>query len=265
MKIRFMTGEMAKLHGISKQTLIHYDRIGLFCPAEVDSDTDYRYYDLEQFQDLELILILKALGMQLQEIKAYRQQTTLTARLALLESQREIVEKKMKQLKSMEQRLESMVGNIKHNITVEPFSKGIKWLEERKLYSIPVLSPYDIYQMELSFKEMFRYIKEKSEVDVHDFLYVVKDSVDGEELFEKISIPVGEGGNEIGPAGYYAYLYHQGPYAELLNSRKQLENYIQESGYEPVGAFIEKVLLSGIEVADESKYLVEILVQVVER
>ena len=49
MKIRFITREMAQLHGISKQTLIHYDRIGLLSPGEVDPDTEYRYYDLRQY------------------------------------------------------------------------------------------------------------------------------------------------------------------------------------------------------------------------
>lgn len=30
--------EMAKLHGISRQTLIYYDKIGLFKPESVDSN-----------------------------------------------------------------------------------------------------------------------------------------------------------------------------------------------------------------------------------
>lgn len=35
--------EMAKLHGITRQTLIHYDSIDLFKPAKVDTN-GYRYY-----------------------------------------------------------------------------------------------------------------------------------------------------------------------------------------------------------------------------
>lgn len=35
--------EMAKLHGITRQTLIHYDNIDLFKPAKVDTN-GYRYY-----------------------------------------------------------------------------------------------------------------------------------------------------------------------------------------------------------------------------
>lgn len=262
MKVRFMTGEMAQLHGISKQTLIHYDKIGLLSPAEVDSDTEYRYYALEQFEDLELILILKDLGMQLKEIKAYRDQTTAEARLGLLESQREVVGQKVQQFKKIQKRLETMVGKIRNNIQVQPFSKGMKWIEECKQYSIKVPPPYDHFQMELSIKEMFQYMADKRDIDIHDFLFVIKKSSEKIELFEKVSIPMNEGFNEVIPRGYYAYIYHQGPFEALAKTRQQLEIYIQDSGYSSVGNFIEKVLLSGLEVADENEYLVEVLIQI---
>ena len=39
MKLRFTTGELARLHGVSKQTLIFYDKAGVFCPREKDPIT----------------------------------------------------------------------------------------------------------------------------------------------------------------------------------------------------------------------------------
>ena len=56
MKVKFMAGEMARLHNISKQSLLHYDKIGLFKPNKVHSKTGYRYYTLDQFEDLDVIL-----------------------------------------------------------------------------------------------------------------------------------------------------------------------------------------------------------------
>ena len=56
MKLRFTTGELARLHGVSKQTLIFYDKIGLFRPAYVDPDNGYRYYSASQIdQQFQLI------------------------------------------------------------------------------------------------------------------------------------------------------------------------------------------------------------------
>ena len=55
----FTIGETAKIHHISKQTLIFYDKKGLLKPAYVDKNNGYRYYSLEEFAALDVILFLK--------------------------------------------------------------------------------------------------------------------------------------------------------------------------------------------------------------
>lgn len=62
------TGEIAKLMGITKETLFHYDEIGLFRPAIV-LPNGYRYYEVSQMELLDAILLLKELGMPLKEIR----------------------------------------------------------------------------------------------------------------------------------------------------------------------------------------------------
>ena len=53
----FSIGEVAKYQNISKQTLIFYDKIGLFRPAWVDPDNGDRYYSAKQLDELDAILI----------------------------------------------------------------------------------------------------------------------------------------------------------------------------------------------------------------
>lgn len=62
-------GEFSKLTGVPIRTLRYYDEIDLFKPAEIDLFTDYRYYNEEQIEDLELINKLKSVGFTLEEIK----------------------------------------------------------------------------------------------------------------------------------------------------------------------------------------------------
>lgn len=71
MKPRFTTGELARLNGITKQTLIFYDRAGVFSPNEKDPHNGYRYYGADQLEMLDHILILKDMGLSLQEIRAF--------------------------------------------------------------------------------------------------------------------------------------------------------------------------------------------------
>ena len=50
------TGELAKIMGITKETLFHYDEIGLFRPAIVLPNR-YRYYEITQTELLNTILL----------------------------------------------------------------------------------------------------------------------------------------------------------------------------------------------------------------
>ena len=67
-KVYITTGELARLMGITKETLFHYDEIGLFQPARVEPN-GYRYYDIYQMEVLNAILLLRDLGMPLKEIR----------------------------------------------------------------------------------------------------------------------------------------------------------------------------------------------------
>ena len=64
------TGEFAKVVGVIKHTLFHYDKIGLFSP-EVKLANDYRYYTVQQLDLFEVISILRELEMSLSDIKQY--------------------------------------------------------------------------------------------------------------------------------------------------------------------------------------------------
>ena len=61
MKNYYRISEFAALCGLSRDTLLHYDHIGLLKPAFV-APSGYRYYTLSQFTTVDLIEVLKASG-----------------------------------------------------------------------------------------------------------------------------------------------------------------------------------------------------------
>ena len=81
MKNMFSIGEVSKCQNISKQTLIFYDKIGLFQPAYVDPNNGYRYYSANQIDYLDTILIMKKIGFSLSEIKKHMQHYNISIRL----------------------------------------------------------------------------------------------------------------------------------------------------------------------------------------
>lgn len=258
MKIRFFAGEMAQLHNISKQTILYYDRIGLLPPREKDPVTGYRYYSLEQSEDLDVILLLRDLGMSLKDIIAFRQQESSSDRITILESQSSVIEEKMKHLNKIQKYLDSMVGAYKSSMQVTPFEKGIRWINARSVIIEDVEHPYDLYSLELIFKKMFRSARERYESDMTDILVFVDDNQTGGPLFKRVALTVHEGGGEIVEEGYFAYIYHKGTFESLEDSRLDLYRYIQASGYKRTGLAIERVLLDSMVVPHEKDYLIEI-------
>ena len=73
--IKFTTAQFAKLNHINKRTLQYYDNIGLFSPVS-KGENNYRYYDFSQIMELDYILMLRKLGMSIEEIKNYLKSPT---------------------------------------------------------------------------------------------------------------------------------------------------------------------------------------------
>jgi DNA-binding transcriptional MerR regulator len=59
--------EVARHAGVSSRTLRHYDELGLVSPAYVGAN-GYRYYEREQLQRLQEVLVLRELGLSLDAI-----------------------------------------------------------------------------------------------------------------------------------------------------------------------------------------------------
>lgn len=63
----YAISEMASLFNVSRQTLIYYDKIGLFKPAVVN-EKGHRFYSPTQIPLMRLICMLRDLGLELDEI-----------------------------------------------------------------------------------------------------------------------------------------------------------------------------------------------------
>lgn len=62
-------GEVAAFFSVSVKAIRIYEKKGIIKPAKVDTFTGYRYYTVEQVQQLNALVELKALGFSLDEIK----------------------------------------------------------------------------------------------------------------------------------------------------------------------------------------------------
>jgi len=64
----FSIGQFSRLARVSCRLLRYYDELGLIVPAHTDDATGYRYYSAMQLPKLNRILVLKELGLSLEQI-----------------------------------------------------------------------------------------------------------------------------------------------------------------------------------------------------
>jgi DNA-binding transcriptional MerR regulator len=62
-------GDFSRMTFLSVKALRHYHEVGLLPPAEIDPDTGYRRYGLEQVATAQVIRRLRELGMSLEQVR----------------------------------------------------------------------------------------------------------------------------------------------------------------------------------------------------
>lgn len=91
------SGRFAALCGTTKETLRHYDRLGLLRPA-LRSENGYKRYTLGQATGFFLIAALQGAGMSLAEVKAFLHQPGATAIHELLADRIDALEQQKRDL-----------------------------------------------------------------------------------------------------------------------------------------------------------------------
>ena len=81
----FKIGEVIKIMGITRKTLLVYEDMGLLKPAVKDEESGYRYYSADNMTQIRSIRSLQSLGLSLKEVAEYYYDTeNIAAHLARL-------------------------------------------------------------------------------------------------------------------------------------------------------------------------------------
>ncbi len=109
----FRIGEFSKIAQVSGRLLRYYEEIGLLKPEFTDPQTGYRFYSARQLPRLNRILVLKELGLSLDQVARLLDEHTSTAEirgmLALRKAQIEqAVQEERERLRFVETRLQQI-------------------------------------------------------------------------------------------------------------------------------------------------------------
>lgn len=112
MNKKMLISEVARIYGVSRPTLIYYDKIGLLVPSH-DQLTGYRYYFIDDTEKLELILILKETGLSLKGIKKFLNNPSHQLNINLLQLKKIELQQKIIELQKIEKLLDKRISLLK--------------------------------------------------------------------------------------------------------------------------------------------------------
>nr|WP_263314143.1 MerR family transcriptional regulator [Mammaliicoccus sp. Marseille-Q6498] len=125
--------EFASLTNISRQTLIYYDKIDLFKP-DYKNEIGYRYYSVKQIEFINVITLLKDLGMSLKEIKQYTQDKSPEYFLNLMHQQKKTIQQQKEKLNHNEMVIDEKIQSIREAIQTDFETITMHHLEETTFY-----------------------------------------------------------------------------------------------------------------------------------
>ena len=109
----FRIGDFSKIAQVSGRLLRYYDEIGLLSPEFTDPQTGYRYYSARQLPRLNRILVLKELGLSLEQVARLLARDTSTDEMRGMLAQHKAqieqsVREEMERLRVVEARLQQI-------------------------------------------------------------------------------------------------------------------------------------------------------------
>lgn len=266
-KIHLSTGQFAKLMGVSKDTLFHYDKVGIFSP-EIKVANGYRYYSIYQSDVFYVITTLKELDMPLKEIKAYLHKRSPEELILLLEKEAVNLTDKINHL----QKLGDFILE-KSRITKEAIGINTSDIvfEERDEERLIVTKANDLTDDKNIYDSFFYHDNclKNYNIDVTHtpgwMIDIKKISTDKNIKYDFLFTRVNKSNyfNFTSKKGTFLVAYHAEGYADIDQTYSKVLDYVKTNALDIQGFFYEDILLDELSVKGFEKYLTKISVQII--
>ncbi|MEG0958025.1 MAG: MerR family transcriptional regulator [Erysipelotrichaceae bacterium] len=271
MLTNYSIGETAMIHGISKQTLIYYDQISLLKPHHYDPYNHYRYYTMEEFATLDIILLLKEIGVPLNQIKSYLNHRNVKQSIDLFKQQEAKLEKKIRSLKHLQAKINNKL-RVFQDYNESSQEVDVVFLRHQPLQHIIEMkldAPGDLSQLDIATKKLMQYMKKKNYI----FNYQIGTTIDETELkngeyyhnqtlFTLVNKPLKDPYYRTILPVTYATIYFKGNYEHFKVPYIKLLTFINQHDYEIIGPAYELNISDLYSVSDDNEYITEIRIPI---
>ena len=264
------TGEFAKICGVPKHILFHYDQIKLFQP-EIIKENGYRYYSFRQYDTFSIISALKKLGMPLKEIKQYMDERNPSDLVELLDQKTYEVEKEMQKLEHIKRNINALKQLTTKAMSVPYNTIELVHQKEVKALCSSIMdkdndNSYSNFIVELT------EFRKNSNATLIDFLgaSLTLDNIREKRfnsfsyLYTKSENPLNKGNSLVRKEGWYLQVYYKGSYQDISNMYAKIIDYANTHNIKLGDNAYEEYLIFEIGTKNRDEYVTQILVEVSE-
>lgn len=267
MKDLFSIGELARYQNISKQTLIFYDKIGLFKPRYVDPNNGYRYYSASQIDFLDTILIMKKIGFSLDEIRDYMEHQNIENSYHMLQRQLHVIDAQLQELQLIRSRVRQRCTLLEQAQEQKPLlDVSIEQVQCQYILYEAVEAPYSPKDISIATKKCFSAALQK-QVPIFFLTGVIvpkKRIQNGHYEQASFAFLPTEPCDRVSniqelPKGTCVYTHHFGDYASIGTSYQRILSYCEKNKLHILSDAYEFCSNDYITSSDENEYITKIM------
>ncbi len=264
------TGELARLLHVTKNTLFHYDKMGLFSP-EIVLENDYRYYSIHQIEVLDAIIVLRDLEMPLKEIRDFLEGRNPEKLLALFAKEEAQIEAQIRRLKDQRRWIKEKSEKVRNVLAVKLDKIYVRHQPETyyvmHTFEIPTDTVYaekiteltEVYESrnhsicyEIGCIQKMEDIRRRVYDNYQNAALVMKHRPRGMQYF---TLPEGE----------YLVAYLKGHWKDIGVAYERMMEYAVENEVELSEQFLEVYAVDSLMAEREEDYVTEISAQIENR
>lgn len=264
--IHLTTWEFAKLCKTSKQTLYHYDQVGIFSP-EIKGGNNYRYYSYQQIEMFGAITMLKDIGVPLKEIKNYLSKRNPNELINLLEKERINVINKIDKLNQIKLFIDRKIEYSKDFINNYTDEVCILSLQEEDMFVTEVFSCSTDKEIYEAFSTHISHCEDRGITYPHFLGGILKysDVTNGNYFNYKYiynKLPNENFSNFAKTKGLYIVAYHKGSYYNTNITYNKILKFIEKNNLSVQSYFYEDIILDDLAVQSYDNYVIKISIKV---
>lgn len=264
----FSIGKFLKLCATTRETLYHYEKLGLLKPT-VDINNGYRSYTPNDYYTFMFIQHLTRIGFSLHEIGDLLKHQTLDNYFHALETSKIRSEEKQAELLLWRERTERGYSQLRSMLNRPIDQPQIMYHEEEYFLRVPFDNSDPIVSDIICSSEQDAFSRENNvDIQRHYKGYYSDDPFSSETpVFDynlaKLNHPYSCDRLFVRPAGMYITMCYHGPfYGDCSPSYKIVKDYLKEHRFTPLTGMFVEIAVAPFHSKDPNEYVAELSLQI---